>query len=413
MDHRTEQKNAKALAWPIVALTLYFALSAVKMSHYWREGRLWAEEGTYFFPAIAASETLRGLFFNFNGHLELSTNVVVWLATLVDLEHAPLVTTYLSLALQALPIAYVAMHHRALNLAPSALPLLMVVAAGIPQATEVWANSINLHFHFTILAALIAATPNGTGWPGWIKNAMLMLSGLSGIPPLFLTPVFLMLAVSSKERERWVQFGILAGCGLVQASLLLHNHLEMGQRQVALNPAILWLSTLTQCFVAPMLGKSPSDHVSTIMLQALKLKTEGVLTIALLSFPFCALLLKGHRSEYKSDRVLVACTLTVLLLSMATSLGDKNELLWYGRGGRYFYAPNILLAVLLLSLTHRFSSFGKAACAAVLITSSSHIKQIALGPDWSTNFGAATKQGPGVYQIWPQGWVMTVPSMHH
>src|SRR5690606_33630689 len=88
----------------LFAACFYLALSAVKMRAYLGHGRFWAEEGADFYSAMAGGSAVAHIFLLFHGHLELATNLVVYASPFVELKYAPLVTTYLSLAIQCVPI---------------------------------------------------------------------------------------------------------------------------------------------------------------------------------------------------------------------------------------------------------------------------------------------------------------------
>src|SRR5258706_8595137 len=184
-----------------IALAFYATLSLVKMRAFLLEGRFWAEEGAIFFVQISGLPLLERFFFLYYGHLELATNAVIAISTLVPLRLAPLVTTHLSFVLQSIPVALLIAYRGRLGVpAWGILPLLLIVV-GLPQAGEVWATSVNLHFHFSLLAAIIAAIEIGPGYPRILFRGLLALSGLSGIPANFLAPVFLGLAIRTGERE--------------------------------------------------------------------------------------------------------------------------------------------------------------------------------------------------------------------
>jgi len=70
----------KKAAFPLCAVALYVALSLVKMRHYYKDGRFWAEEGRLFVRGIYGLAFPEALLWLFHGHLELVTNLIVYLS---------------------------------------------------------------------------------------------------------------------------------------------------------------------------------------------------------------------------------------------------------------------------------------------------------------------------------------------
>lgn len=392
------------------AACFYLALSAVKMRAYLAKGRFWAEEGADFYSAMAGGSALDNIFFLFNGHLELATNLVVYASTFVDLKYAPLVTTYLSLAIQCLPVLILIKYRHTLGLARVPVLLLLVVAVGLPQAAEVWANSINLHFHFSLLVALIAAISIPNGPPRWVSRVLLGLAGLSGIPANFLAPVFGLLALSTREKERWIQFGILAVTALLQIALLAGSNLETGDREFFSTPLAFWLAPVAQSVISPLFGIGVADQLAEVLRQVPAGHPGSILLAVFFSIPLISLAMAAVKEKRGPIGTLVLSAFILLFMSVFTALGDKMLMISTLGGGRYFYVPNVLLCIAVLASIKRYSVFTAVAVFCLVATSLTHVKHYVGGPAWRSNFGASQESEDGTYQIWPPGWEMRLDS---
>jgi hypothetical protein len=388
-------------------VVLYLVLSFLKMKAYWLDGRVWAEEGTIFFAGMQGVPWLARLFFLFHGHLSLATNIVVMTATWVDFRHAPLVLVYGSWLLQSIPILILIRWRDRLGLSALHVAVFCVVIAGLAQAPEVWANATNLHFHFSLATALIAALPTFEGYPTILFRTLLLVGGLTSLPSDFLLPVLLVSAKLSKSRERYIQAGILAAAALVQFALLAAHHFDTGQRSVSFDPLATWLAIVAQVFISPLFGTEVGAELTAALRSALTLSVPALLFAAICSVP---LLLASWRIVYTRDRralVLAASALVLSVLSILTSLDDKNALISPWIGGRYFFVPNACLLLALLLDTPALSRIGRALLCAVMVAAAlPRLDTYLGGQPWSEAYAAALSEGADLVSIWPSGWTM-------
>lgn len=388
------------------AALVYVVLGAIKMRHYLTHGRFWAEEGAVFYSNLSNKDLFGSVLYLFNGHLELSTNIVVYLSTFVSLIFAPLVTTYVSLAVQMIPILIIAKYRKQLFLSTRCVLIILVVAVGLPQASEVWANAINLHFHFSLVVALIAAIKIDDGPQKWISRVLLVLSGLSGIPPNFLVPVFAFLAIRDKQRERWIQFSILTVTTLIQIGLLAMHGLEAGNRSYFSVPLAIWLAPVAQSVASPLFGFGVGDQVAAILRESLGFTLGPFLFSAVFTIPLVFFAVMAFKEKFNSIGILILSAFVLLVFSVITALGDKLYLISAGAGGRYFYAPNILFAISILALSKYRKIYIMLPIFLLFVSSVNNIKHYIGGPDWINSYNSAAGNNDVVYDIWPSGWKM-------
>ncbi|MBK8166432.1 MAG: hypothetical protein IPK64_10805 [bacterium] len=395
-----------------VALWLAFlAVSFYKMRAYGLDGRFWAEEGRDFFPALIGSEAWRGIVFLYNGHLELATNLVVTLATRVELASAPLVTTWLSWAVQALPVGLL-IHARGLIGLSSPRALLFVFAtAALPQSAEVWANSINLHFHLALLAGLIALLPTMGGRAAWGLRALLLAAGLGGIPPNALLPVFVWRASRERSRERGIQAGVLGVTTVLQLVLLAAQGFDLQGRDSVTSPLLLWMALLAQHVVSPLLGMRLSGPVIG-WFDVLHGGGGTAWALALaLSAASLAFMARVARRGPDTARAALAAAGSLAVFCVLTSLGNREVLVSTDVGGRYFYAPNLLLLVCLLLAVPPVRAPGwRLAVLVWVLFALPGLKVYLGGPPWPEALARARQAEATRIELWPAGWTMDLPA---
>ena len=409
LKNRTE--NSTKAVFVLGSIMLYFLLSMIKMNYYLFEGRFWAEEGYFFVRGIYPLGFFDALFWVYHGHLEVATNLVVYLSSLVVFECAPLVTTYLSLALQSLPVILVVMYRMQLGLSKWQILAWIVIIVGMPQGNEVWANSINLHFHFALLVAIIAAVKPNIRSERYAFRALLLVSGLSGIPANTLSPVFLFLAIKEKDRERKVQFLILAITSLIQIAFLLFSSSRLGVRTYDFDPVILVLATINQSFNLPLYGSGVGRHLGTIFSElTLKGKVAGIIFAAMYFIPI-AYFFKGLRHHGKQrEWVLLSCAVILIVMGFGLALGRDRVSMIYD-GGRYWYASNVLIYLLILVVIKEQCSRIISIFLVLLLASSlnSIFRDRIIGPPWIESYRQSVYTKDERILIWPSGSYMRFP----
>jgi hypothetical protein len=398
----------RRLDW--LAFGLYIALSLVKMRAYLVSGRFWAEEGMVFFARIKPLPFWKALYFQYNGHLELATNLIAAIASWVPFKYAPLVTSYLSFAAQSIPVAYLVHHRSRFGLSRSALCGLCVLIVGLPEAAEVWANAINLHFHFALLAGLIAGL-NARGealTPG--TSVLLALCGLSGIPANFLVPVFLALALASRDPARLRQAAVLSATALLQLVLLLGNRFEVGERDFRANPLYYALAVLSHQWITPAVGYDAGDQLAATLRLAPEGDRGAIALAVSCGVPVLWLTWRLVRGGSTQQRVLLAASVLLMTLGLVTSTGNRALMVGAIAGGRYFFASDTLLAVCLMATATRAPArWLRLLPLPLVIAAGARVDFYLRGPDWRDRYAAAVAAHAEQIEIWPSSrW--TVPN---
>jgi hypothetical protein len=396
----------KSAQYSLVFFIFYFILCVIKISTFASVGRFWAEEGAVFYPAIYNSEALYGLFFIFNGHIELVTNFLVLISTLFKLENAPLATTYLSLLFQSLPVIVLLKYRDQFELNNVKIFFVLLIMVGLPQSAEVFANTINLHFHFSILAALVLAVNEQKNISKLALRFMLFLSGISGVPANFLLPIFALEAYRTKDRERINQFLIISSTAALQLVLLIHNGVGGSQRNFLSDFSVIFLAPFSQTLISPFFGFRTGDQLSLIIKEARSYELGSILFVSLLAIPVAWFAKRIFDNRNRGLSILFISAVLLVVMNIFASLGDKSGLISAAAGGRYFYATNVLLIICFFGSFTFEKMLMKIIVVVIFSTSSVHIRHNFAGPNWRDALIEWNRNPDAGLQIWPAGWKM-------
>ena len=381
-------KIGSEIKFRIFAFIFYLVLACFSLRSFIFTGRFWGEEGD-FYISLYGKNILDVCSHTFNGHLELMTNFVVYLSTLVNLFSAPLVTTLLSFALQSLPILLLILNREVLGLSRNSIILFIVLLLGSPGAAEVAANSVNLHFHFALLTIIILLLPVTK-----VNNFLLLLSGLSGIPANAITPFFLYVARLERNRERMFQFLILVATTVLQIYLLVTHRADIQDREFLFGPFLVIKIFLNQEVILPFTPHHFADSTW--------LRTPFVWGVAALFFVwFVYAAFKDRRT-----RILIIINLFLGYFFSITEHNGSLERLNSLSGCRYFYPVYATLVLILLYWLERYRSIlVKLILTILTIVALSRIYHYPLrGPSWENVYKSGVTGND--FAIWPTGWKM-------
>ena len=408
MIFKIKSRIEKFEKYSLLAFLFYLVLSLIKISAFADVGRFWAEEGAVFYPSISSSKILGGLFFIFNGHIEFVTNLLVLISTIFELKNAPLVTTYLSFLVQTLPVIVLLKYRDQFGLNNVRIYFVLLVMVGLPQSAEVFANTINLHFHFSILAALILAITVQEVGAKLIMRLMLFLSGISGVPANFLLPLFAFEAFRTREKERVIQFVIILSTTIIQLALLVHNGVGGSDRNFFSDFSVILLAPLAQTLISPFLGFRTGDQLSVVINGARLFELGSVFFVSLCVIPVVWFAIKIFEKKSRQINVISISAMLLVIMNIFASLGDKISLISAAAGGRYFYATNVLLIICFCSLFNLNKILTKLLILMILATSLVNVRHNFTGPYWASALSEWNNDSEAGLKIWPAGWKMNL-----
>ncbi|MEQ1878926.1 MAG: hypothetical protein ABL958_19965, partial [Bdellovibrionia bacterium] len=183
------------------ALAVILGLTVLREPLLFQFPRIWAEEGKFYLAQAYGKTLAEALAFVEFGYYNLSATAAGYFAgNFFPLEQAPGVTLSVALFVQ-MTAFYIILSSRA---AFWDSPIKKLVGAAlvlfIPNAPEVWLNSINSQYWLTLIAFLILLEdiPSLTRNRRWAFRVLLFFAGLSTPMACYLTPVFLWDAWTSR-----------------------------------------------------------------------------------------------------------------------------------------------------------------------------------------------------------------------
>lgn len=206
------------------------AVVAVSRSPYiLLKGRFWGEEGALHFAHMYTGTFPASLFYvqSRTGYYNLFANVATWLATLVPLRYAPLVTAWLSFAV-LLVLLYVALSWPSELLTTAAVKgaAAVLLLVGNLANAEVWLNTINAQTYLGLLAVLLlfVRVADLSRARYVVGLALLGLAGMSGLYAAALAPLFLVAAfLDRSSRRRWGFAAVVSISAVIQTIVVLAN----------------------------------------------------------------------------------------------------------------------------------------------------------------------------------------------
>jgi hypothetical protein len=332
---------------------------------------------------------------------------------LVTLEHAPRVTTMIALAIQAMPAAMLCMARDAWLQRPAILLTAMLVLALPSGCDEVWLNTANSQFHIAVAVALALVLQEPATKAGKFAMAALVLIGpLCSPVTCALFPLLAARAVLSRQRY----FLLLASCLLLGAAVqLICFYYTMPGRGGPMGASILLCIVFAKNVVLPLLGSTSGDVIvsqtQTLLLHSIHpMWNMLVCLLAIIMLAGAAILRRHTRPE---SFWLMLAAASIALASYFGALGQHVYLVDTTGSNRYAFAPNVLIALGVLSLikptTDRLN-IGAAAALAWLVAIGfqdyvdPHMPLLLNGPSWVDGVRHWRSNPTTPIPIWPTGW---------
>ncbi|MEC5385594.1 hypothetical protein VVD49_07650 [Uliginosibacterium sp. H3] len=390
----------------IVLIVILIILSAIKTRGYLLDGRLWAEEATDFFSGVHGKSFISAFCYVYKGQLQIVTNIIVWLGTLVPINWLPFATTSLSYAVQSVPILYLIMYRTQLEIGFLQFLGFLIVYHGLPQSEEVFSTATNVQWHLGLLAAVLVILPVSRGWRLWLSRLLLVACGLGGVPACIVAPVALARYAVTRDRERLVQGAVLAMCALIQLSmLLLHGADAGGGRSVDFRILVALQASSFQQIYSPVFGPEFANFLAPFVRNG-----GGVFEVFSICLVLCFYYFFAREKEWAPFAVL--CSAMMVLVSYVGALDDRLSLISAAVGGRYFFAPNVLLCLVLAAATSKTvrGLYGVIFATCVVSSVAYGFRANFSGPAWRDAYRACMdKPECDSIQVWPPGWSLKRP----
>lgn len=417
---------------PLFVVFLIITINCIRIPELLFTPRFWAEEGTTYFSSAYSSSFFGNIISAHYGYFTLYNNLVTSLATLTNLETAPLVTIYAALAIQ-IAVSLLIIH--------ADNPLLpkpyqrYIVAFFVPLTSyaEVWLTTIGIQYWLGIAAFFILISKRSNSRPVMLLDlATLLLAGLTGVIASFLTPAFFLKAYWQRTKLACLHAGILALCSCVHGAVFLQafvtGNSEISDRLTGNSIVTVFIKWVAfQCSI-PFLGRGlfeykPVEGLGYFINQALlTLFGKSVFASEVIIVPFIVglLILCFLIFLAVSNWSILEIRLTTLSFIIVAFFSTLLSLKMSG-GPRYTFAPSIMLMLILIAAinTAKRRIFVRGLCtllatAAITLNiyefwPSTYIAYNPAYPDWRTQVKLWQTLGPE-YQlkIWPPPWAMSL-----
>lgn len=411
-DHRTVGR------WLVLAA--YAVLVAIRAPAIVWPGRFWGEEATIYFREAFLRSPWEVLLSPDLGYYSLFNKLATLAAARgVPLEWAPLVTIGFALGIQVVPAvlllfarfpAWPAWRQRAAGVA-----LILLVQPN----QEVWLNTINSQYFLCLATGLVLiSTPPADRRAHGARLGLLVLAGLTGIVSALWWPLFLLEHRRTRHPRRLHELMALGAAAALQAVVVLAGSGRAVQPVWSLLP----LALAGKQWVLPLFGHRAFDGFIDFLRAWPSLTCfPGSLALFL---PYVAVAGGVWRQRNWTAGLLLAAAVGIAVVSLAFSLpAQRLESFGYScitatADGRYYYAPNALLALALLALVAAPGSTAGRPAAAIRVGSGlllsfllatgaanfRHYGGWSHGPSWPAEVRAWRAGTSDTLAIWPAPW---------
>jgi len=394
------------LAGRVFLLAVFAALVALRIPGV-LQGRLWAEDGLFLLDALRLP-WWQALTTPHTGYIDVVASGAMLIVThATDLEHVALASVLMALIIQLCP-AVLLVTSRCEWLRPRwvrLIALLLILAP--PIAGEVWLSPVTSQYHLMVCTGLILAFPVGTGPAGAFQILLLALAGLTGPGPALTAPLFVIRAYLDRSWPRAIQAAVLSAGALIEIAVFwMHpepnRHLGIG---VTLLLRVIYVKNL----LVPFLGPYWAFLVANGLGKASILGNWPLLPVVVSLLALIGLTVAVVTTRAREVQWLYVAALVMMVLSYFGTLGGQANLQNIYFGGRYYYAPQVLLNLTLLGVARTGPAIGRGL-AIVLVswlllvgikTYRSVNPEMSQGPSWRDQVNLWRSDRGRAVTLWP------------
>ncbi len=410
-----------------LVLSLFGLLVLVRAPVLVWPGRLWGDEGTIYFYQYYTSTVWQSLASVDLGYFSLF-NKLAGLASVywVPLIYAPVVLALFSFVIMLLPawlLLYASQEFRENKVRYF---LIVAVILLIQPNSEVWLNTVNSQFYLSLATAIILITSAGSRGQHIARLSVLLLGGLTGVVSGLLAPLFWLEYLFKRSPRRLHEALVLSLATLIQLVLVL----TAGGRDTEFHFDLLPWALLVKQWLLPVLGGDITEHLGLLIRQHRLWEYSLLNVLAWLPFLILGLALAFHGT--RQTLYLLGGAVFIAAVSFLVSIEAQNSEMILGHltpfgGGRYYFAPNAMVAMALilwqqraiapgLSSARVFQWFSRLFISLVLIVGAyDYITGGPLdffffeGPSWPDEVRQWERGDSEVIRIWPEPWEIRLP----
>lgn len=314
-------------------------LSILREPLYFTSPRIWAEEGTVHIMAVLKDGPFMSLFQAHLGYYSLFNNFVGGLGMAIGgLANIAHVTTIASFAV-ILGVVLAPMFLDSVFWETKLKRSLIVGAALLMGSAEVWLNTVNCQFYFSLFSGflLLAKINQIKGWRRIYIYCMIFNAALTGITSIVLLPFFLFKHLKSRVDDE---------SKLLKTIVLI---LSVGALVQIFSFIATWGVAAESRLSVENIWHLPLGFVNSLIYGPYLVKIFVVLPLAF-SVSMC---FSERRINYERALPILIATYLAFVFALF-SLGMQG-------GPRYAYAPSVLLMVFILNSPLPVHRFGRGA----------------------------------------------------
>ena len=339
--------------------------------------RFLAEEGSMYFQRAYNYQSevisLSTFFYTHEivGYYNFIADFASWVAaTFLPLPRAPYATLVLSFVIQVFPLYLIAMSNNALWSSPLKKTMGILLVLLVPVSSEVWLTMIGTQYHLGLIAFLILLESGErlSRVKTWLYRGMLLVGGFSGVSSCLMTPFFFLKALHDRHRETLLQALLLAFAAALQLlSLWYSSNTRFSNLG---DPVSLIANMVNANFVSTLLGPRVASDLSQIIYGMIENAYFALTVLLIVMLAFEGIFLFGLFRRINNPRLFFATTGALLITITVAYIGminDKWETVNPYSAPRYFWLPNVILALCVLFAMKEQSSFSKTIRSNILI----------------------------------------------
>jgi hypothetical protein len=214
--------------------------------------------------------------------------------------------------------------------------MLCILSIIVLAAPELWLNTTNSHFIFGLITFLIMiiSASELSKFQQYFFCLLLFIGGLTGPASILFTPAFIFKSYREKNKEKYVQAGILSICAAIQVSVIVYSILYNNTYNRLSNHN--YKSTVYSFFVDNF---SILPHTSTSYMHPVTFYlglTYGIVMAILFTY----LLIKTrNNTDYFISLI------SLLIVGIFSTLGSLNM----AGSPRYAYIPACIFIIIIIS----------------------------------------------------------------
>jgi hypothetical protein len=427
----SKEKRESSILKYLMTLTV-IAINILRKPELLSHPRFYAEEGRSFFAAAYNSTLLDYILTPMYGYYALYNVIATSIATLPELELAPLITTYLALFVQISTSAYVIWCN---------IPILnsnskrFMVAISFPLLCphQIWLTTIGIQYWLCIVTTLIlledSKEPSGSA--NAIKAMALILTGLTGVLSYVMTPFFLLKWLITKSKKFFYYYCVLCVCTIIQFYIFIQAGLShdagLSNRFIAHTNSSNIMYTNALNFLGNMLtpvtvGQIPVANRLYVLFKMSLFNVFGkhgyaeeeavfILTSIIVILSIVMLVIIYRRSfDYL---ILPLSSAIVFFLSVKLSINSSG-------GPRYLFAPSAMLMIFLVAscnknMLNKCQLIFLSSVIAVIIMVHANDFTPSMGgtytdkwPKWEEEVRLWRIDNSHPLKIWPPPWEMNL-----